>query len=219
MKIDISATHPDQAVTLEAAWHPATGHPTPGQPRAVVVATHPHPLYGGDMNNTAPSTLARELPDAGISVLRFNFRGVGASSGEHDEGRSERLDLHAAIAHAANEQPNVPVVVVGYSFGADVALDVLAEAPDLVGAVLTGVVAIAPPLHLFESYSTATEPLPKHLLVPEHDQFRPPESAAEFTAEWTATTSQPLEGTDHFLLGATTQLVEKTKAFVERQTS
>lgn len=212
MQIDLSTTHPSQTITLEAAWHPAS----PARPaRAVVVATHPHPLYGGDMNNTAPATLARRLPELGVSVLRFNFRGVGDSTGQHDEGRSERLDLQAAIAAAASEEPDVPVVIAGYSFGADVALDFLADAPIGIAHAVTGVLAIAPPLQVLNSFSTATASLPKHLLIPEHDQFRSPESAGEVTAEWTTTTRQTLRGADHFLLGATDQIVEETNTFLD----
>lgn len=197
----------EDQLSLEAQWHA----PETDDPSAVVVATHPHPLHGGDMHNTAPATLARELPALGIAVLRFNFRGVGASEGVHDDGKAEHRDLIAAISAASEQLPEVPLVVVGYSFGADVALDTV---PD--HHRLDGIVAIAPPLRMFESFASADAELPKHLLVPQHDQFRPPDAAQQFTANWTNTAIETLQGTDHFLLGATNQLVTTTHQFVSR---
>ncbi len=198
-------------VSIEAQWHPSTAD---GPARATVVATHPHPLHGGDMSNTAPATLARELPAHGFSVLRFNFRGVGASTGKHDDGDAEHLDLHAAVLAAAANEPEVPVIIAGYSFGADMALDVLTGAPASIVELVSGILAIAPPLRMFETFSTADSAIPKHLLVPQHDQFRPPEAATEFAAGWTSTTIESMASTDHFLLGATDQMVTTAQAFV-----
>lgn len=198
-------------VSLEAQWHPVIQG---GSARAVIVATHPHPLHGGDMHNTAPAALARSLPEQGISVLRFNFRGVGASTGTHDNGAAEHLDLHAAVQAASVKEPAVPVIIAGYSFGADIALDFATNAPSEVVSNVAGVVAIAPPLRMFETFSTSAHEFPKCLLVPAHDQFRPPESAESFVADWTATTLSPLPGTDHFLLGSTDAIVEAVETFV-----
>lgn len=93
--------------------------PAAGKPRhGMAVITHPHPLYGGTMDNKVVQTLARTFAQAGWTALRFNFRGVGASQGHHDEGRGELEDLLALIAAEASEGP---LAVAGFSFGSFVA--------------------------------------------------------------------------------------------------
>src|SRR5881394_3402178 len=72
----------------------------PEAPRAIAVIAHPHPLFGGTMDNKVVTTLAKAFTDAGIGVFRFNFRGVGATEGKHDEGRGEADDMLAVIEHA-----------------------------------------------------------------------------------------------------------------------
>jgi len=89
--------------------------------RAVAVIAHPHPLYGGTMDNKVVTTLAKAYTDAGIAAFRFNFRGVGATEGVHDEGRGEADDLLRVIAHAREAVPGVPLHLAGFSFGGAVA--------------------------------------------------------------------------------------------------
>ena len=88
-------------------------------PRGVAVIAHPHPLFGGTMDNKVVQTLARACAQAGWKVIRFNFRGVGASAGAYDEGRGETHDLLAVLEQTANL--GQPVVLGGFSFGAFVA--------------------------------------------------------------------------------------------------
>jgi alpha/beta superfamily hydrolase len=80
--------------------------------------SHPHPLFGGTMENKVVQTLARAFVQAGWVAIRFNFRGVGASEGQHDEGRGELADLLALIASQA---PSGPLALAGFSFGSFVA--------------------------------------------------------------------------------------------------
>ncbi len=91
--------------------------------RAVVIC-HPHPLYGGTMRNKVVFRLAKAARRSGAAVLRFNFRGVGASEGRHDEGRSEQDDCRAAIAYMRSRYAGIPLVVGGFSFGSRIALQV-----------------------------------------------------------------------------------------------
>jgi alpha/beta superfamily hydrolase len=88
-------------------------------PRGVVVLCHPHPLHGGTMDNKVVQTLARAFLQLGYRVARFNFRGVGASAGQYDEGRGEVDDALAVIA--AVRDPVLPLALAGFSFGAYVA--------------------------------------------------------------------------------------------------
>jgi alpha/beta superfamily hydrolase len=88
-------------VQLEAVLHLPDGVP----PFAGVVVCHPHPRYGGDMNNNVVLAVTRALTDRGIAALRFNFRGVGGSAGSYDDGRGETEDAqHALDALASREE-------------------------------------------------------------------------------------------------------------------
>ncbi len=91
---------------------PAAGHPL----RGVVVLAHPHPLFGGTMDNKVVQTLVRAFLQLGYRCVRFNFRGVGQTAGTHDEGRGESDDLLAVVA--ALRDPALPLALGGFSFGA-----------------------------------------------------------------------------------------------------
>ena len=93
------------------------------EPVGTAVIAHPHPLFGGTMDNKVVQTLARAFVQCGWRALRFNFRGVGASEGEHDEGRGETDDLLRVIEQVA---PQGPLSVAGFSFGSFVASRALA---------------------------------------------------------------------------------------------
>ena len=86
--------------------------------RGVAVIAHPHPLFGGTMDNKVVQTLTRAFVQAGWSAVRFNFRGVGATEGGHDEGRGETDDFLAVVAAAA---PQAQLALAGFSFGSFVA--------------------------------------------------------------------------------------------------
>jgi alpha/beta superfamily hydrolase len=87
------------------------------QPRGVAVIAHPHPLFGGTMDNKVVQTLARAFVQCSWTAVRFNFRGVGASAGQHDEGRGETEDLLAVLA-AVSMSADGPLALAGFSFGA-----------------------------------------------------------------------------------------------------
>ncbi|MEX3956486.1 alpha/beta hydrolase [Trinickia sp. EG282A] len=90
-----------------------------GAPRGIALVAHPHPLFGGTMDNKVAVTLARTLVQLGYVTYRSNFRGVGQTEGEHDNGIGERDDLRAVIAHmrAQPGQSDAPLVLAGFSFG------------------------------------------------------------------------------------------------------
>jgi hypothetical protein len=89
-----------------------------GEPRGVALVAHPHPLYGGTLDNKVVQTLARALLELGYESWRPNFRGVGESAGAHDEGRGEVEDLATVLAHAQARAGAAPPVLAGFSFGA-----------------------------------------------------------------------------------------------------
>ena len=123
-------------------------------PRGVAVIAHPHPLFGGTMDNKVVQTLARAFVACGWTTVRFNFRGVGATAGTHDEGRGECEDMLAVVEQAA---PDGSLAIAGFSFGAFVAscaLARLAPGREVEQLVLVGTAAsrfavppIAPELH------------------------------------------------------------------------
>jgi len=91
-----------------------------GATRGTALVAHPHPLYGGTLDNKVVQTLARTFLELGYVALRPNFRGVGASEGVHDEGRGETEDLLRVAAHAKENLGDLPLVLAGFSFGAAV---------------------------------------------------------------------------------------------------
>jgi alpha/beta superfamily hydrolase len=91
-------------------------HPV-GAPRGVALVAHPHPLYGGTMDNKVAVTLARTFVNLGYVTARINFRGVGASEGVHDDGRGETDDMAILHAHMTAQYPGLPVALSGFSFG------------------------------------------------------------------------------------------------------
>lgn len=95
-----------------------------GTPRGIAVIAHPHPLFGGTMDNKVVQTLARAFVASGWTTVRFNFRGVGASEGVHDEGRGELEDMLNVVGQLASEGP---LAIAGFSFGAFVATGAAAK--------------------------------------------------------------------------------------------
>jgi alpha/beta superfamily hydrolase len=90
----------------------------------VALVLHPHPLGGGTMHNKVVFRAASALNDAGLITLRINFRGVGQSTGEHDEGKGELEDVRAGLQYLAEKYPGQPITLCGFSFGARVGLEV-----------------------------------------------------------------------------------------------
>ncbi|OYT85544.1 MAG: alpha/beta hydrolase [Burkholderiales bacterium PBB6] len=105
----------------------AIDEPQGAAPRGVVVVCHPHPLHGGTMDNKVAQTLARAFVQLGYRAVRFNFRGVGGSEGQWDEGRGEVDDALAVIA--AHRDANLPLALAGFSFGAYVTSQAAARLP------------------------------------------------------------------------------------------
>lgn len=172
-------------------------------PTAGFVLCHPHPQYGGSMHTTVVEALFDALPGHGATCLRFNFRGVGGSTGEHTGGEAERLDVVAAVAALADRlDAGVPLVLAGWSFGGDMALSV---APERV----TAWYGIAPPLRFARDLGVlSADPRPKLLALAGRDEVRPPAEVIAEVAGWTNTRVEVVAGASHFFTGGTARLVD-----------
>jgi alpha/beta superfamily hydrolase len=131
-----------------------------GSPRGLALVAHPHPLFGGTLDNKVVQTLARAFVELGYVAWRPNFRGVGASEGRHDEGRGEVEDLAAVLAHAGAGRP----VLAGFSFGAAMAAKLGARVPcermALVGVAVTNQAVPPVPAGTLVIHGEADETIP-----------------------------------------------------------
>jgi len=143
-----------------------------GSPVATAVVCHAHPLHGGMMHFKAVFRAAKGLQSQGLAALRFNFRGVGRSEGDHDHGIGEQEDAGAALTELQRRFPGLPLVLGGFSFGSVVALRVAAR-DERVRAVF----ALGFPLGSEGDAATLEAPLQPRLFVQgEQDQFGPGET-------------------------------------------
>ena len=152
--------------------------PRQDPPKGVALVLHPHPLGGGTMHNKVVFRAAAALNDAGLTTLRINFRGVGQSTGEHDEGRGEQDDARAGLDYLSRSYSGLRILLCGFSFGARVGLDVGVRDPRV--AYLIGVGA---PLEMYDfSFLTACRK-PLLLVHGEHDEYGGVERLRELVAD------------------------------------
>ena len=137
-----------------------------GEPRAAVVFAHPLPTEGGSMHTKVVFQGAKALARVGCVVLRFNFRGVGRSSGEWDRGRGEGDDYRAAVDYMAAQYPGLETWAAGFSFGSYVAMTAGVD-DDRICALI----GIAPPVDRYEFASVKLSPKPKFLIHGAEDEL------------------------------------------------
>ena len=140
--------------------------PRDGNIRGLALVLHPHPLGGGTMHNKVVFRAASALNDAGVTTLRINFRGVGQSTGTHDEGEGERDDARAGLDYLSEHYPEKKIILCGFSFGSRVGTEV-GITDDRVKALIS----IGTPLnkYSFDFLEACRKPL---LLVHgEHDEY------------------------------------------------
>ncbi len=169
-------------------------------PNAALI-THPHPLYGGDMNNAVVAVLADVYRQLGYSVLRFNFRGVGTSGGHYDEGCGEQDDVRAAANYLAGLGKTVSDLV-GYSFGSWVNWRLQ---PPL--AAVRRQVLIAPPIAYEKFDAVAASATEYHVIVGDCDDFAPLPQLREQMSHWRSPARlHVLSGADHIYSDALDRL-------------
>ena len=152
--------------------------PRQGSPKGVALVLHPHPLGGGTMHNKVAFRAAAALNDAALTVLRINFRGVGQSTGTHDEGRGEQDDARAGLDYLSRHYPGLRTTVCGFSFGARVGLEVGVKDPRV--AYLIGIGA---PLEKYDFSFLSSCRKPLLLVHGEHDEFGDVERLGKLVTE------------------------------------
>jgi alpha/beta superfamily hydrolase len=208
-----TSLHTADGLELQAEWS------SPEDARATAVLCHPHPQFGGTMRSLVTSALFEALPAHGIACLRFNFRGVEGSEGRYAEGREEHLDVVAALdaatawaatASAATTTGGSPLALIGWSFGADMALGID-------DARVTGWVGIAPALRFRPTHEydkVARDQRPKLLILAANDEFRSPDEVVAETRDWTSVHVDTVPGASHFFVGRTDRVVTLAADFV-----
>ena len=165
--------------------------------RGGLVMCHPHPLYGGDMDNPVVVRAAEVAAESGLSTLRFNFRGVGRSTGSHAQGQGEQDDLKAALRMLLSYLPEGrPLAVAGYSFGAWIAARVAGS-----GVPLSALGLIAPPLSMLDFETLDGAGMDVLLVSGTRDPYCSRQSLAALAERIPSAHVETIEGADHFFFG------------------
>lgn len=146
--------------------------------RGVALVLHPHPLGGGTMHNKVVFRAAAALNDAGLTTLRINFRGVGQSSGAHDEGRGELEDVQTGLDYLAAGYPNQEITLCGFSFGARVGLEV-----GIADQRVQRLISIGTPVDKYDFSFLETCRKPILFVHGQHDEYGNVDKLRELTAK------------------------------------
>ena len=198
-----------EAILKEPRSLPAAG---------VALVLHPHPLGGGTMHNKVVFRAASALNDAGLLTLRINFRGVGQSTGEHDEGRGELNDVRASLQFLATAYPGKPITLCGFSFGARVGLEI--GLPD---ERVVNLISIGTPVDKYDFDFLELCSKPILLVHGDQDEFgsipRLQELVGASQAHNANVELHIIKGADHFFSGHLDELKQVITDWVRRQAS
>jgi len=192
----------EERITIPSGRYQLEGYWQAGALGKGVVITHPHPLYGGTMNNPVVETVQRAFQQHGYASLRFNFRGVGSSQGNHDNGIGEQDDVRAAIAYV--EDRNVRSVdLAGYSFGAWVNSGVVADGRTSIRSM----VMISPPVGFIEFENISALSCLKLVVTGGKDDIAPADQIRDLLPSWNPDARlEIIDGCDHFYSGLLNEL-------------
>jgi uncharacterized protein len=204
---EASLTIPCGTLFLEARLERGSGP-------SVAVICHPHPLYGGSMDNNVVVALQKALRDGGLGTLRFNFRGVGGSTGQHRGAQADTEDLLAVFAYV-RQQGSTVVHLAGYSYGAWIGLRAMQDGLNPDTAILA-----SPPLDFLDFRGLPPPSCPCLIALGDQDDF----CAVASVNDWVSPRSraedgaivQILSGCDHFYWGFERLLAEKVMEFLRR---
>jgi len=205
--VEEHVTFPAGNLTLEGLFQAPTPTPTIG-----AVLCHPHPLYGGEMHNNVVSALTEAFQQAGIATLRFNFRGVGRSGGEHGGGEAEVEDVQAAVTYLLSRQAVPTVVVAGYSFGSMVGLRA-----GVADSRVHKLIGVALPVGVGDPSFLLNVAKPKLLISGDHDNYSPiPGLQNLFTKLSDPKALVIVNGADHFFWGQEDEVAKAAVEFLKK---
>ncbi len=166
-----------------------------------VVVTHPHPLYGGDMNNLVVESIVHVYHMKGYSTLKFNFRGVGRSQGAYDNGLGEQKDVLSALSFLA-DMGMERIDLAGYSFGAWVNAHALQK-----DTLAKQMIMVSPPVGFMDFKSIATMNTLKFVVTGNRDDIAPADVIEKMMSTWNPNARfEVIDGADHFYGGYLDQL-------------
>lgn len=180
--------------------------PSAEKAKIMVIICHPHPLYGGTMENKVVTTAGRAFHDLGLWHIRFNFRGIGKSNGQYDEAKGEIEDLLAVMAWTKENFPDYEIWLAGFSFGSYIAMQAALREP------ITQLITIAPAINLFSFADADKLKSPWLLLVAEQDELVP----IADVKNWLSQLKRPIQTiifpqASHFFHGKLVELREELK--------
>lgn len=196
---------------LEGRYHP---HDEKDAPIALVL--HPHPQYGGNMNNRVTYALHYAFRDLGFTAMRFNFRGVGRSQGEFDQGQGELADAASALDYLQILNPNARACwVVGFSFGAWIGMQLLMRRPEI-----GGFISVAPPANMYDFSFLAPCPSSGLIINGDSDRIVPMDDVEGLANKLKAQkgisiTHTTIPGANHFFEAGMEEMIGIVKEYVK----
>ncbi len=198
---------------LEGRFHPQKSKDSP-----IAIILHPQSNFGGTMNNKVVYNLHYAFYEMGFSCLRFNFRGVGRSQGEFDNGVGELSDAAAALDYLQSQIPNSNSCwVAGFSFGAWIGMQLLMRRPEV-----TGFVSLSPPANNYDFSFLAPCPASGILINGSLDKVVPPEDVTTLSEKLKqqkgiTVTHETIEGSNHFFDPGMDQMLSKVNSYVKKR--
>jgi len=191
-----------------------------GKNPPIAIVLHPHPRYGGNMNNRVVYDLFYTFHKRGFSVLRFNFRGVGRSQGAFDQGVGELSDAAAALDWLQLHNDAAPACwIAGFSFGAWIGMQLLMRRPEI-----DGFISVSPPANMYDFTFLAPCPSSGILLHGEEDQVVPNEDVDKLAERLKAQkgitiTQETMPGANHFFEGMEENMVGSVNSYLDKRDS
>lgn len=186
-----------------------------GEPKGVAVVCHPHPLGGGTMHNKVVFRIASGLIDAGLVTLRFNFRGVGASTGEHNEIEGGKEDVRDALNYMAEHYPGQKITLAGFSFGSRTGMEAGIDDDRVIRLISVGT-----PVDKYDDYAFLTRVRKPILFIHgDHDEFGSVENVRKLVNDVSQNTDAELvivQDSGHFFDQHLNELRETVKNWTEQ---
>ena len=184
-----------------------------GEPNGIALVCHPHPLGGGTMHNKVVFRAAAGLVDAGLTTLRFNFRGVGASTGDHEDVTGGREDVRDALDYLADEYPGQPITLAGFSFGSRTGMEV-----GMSDERVVRLISIGTPVDKYGDYEFLTAVRKPILFVHgDKDEFGAVENVRRLADQIPTAELVVFENCGHFFDEHLTELRDTVRDWTERK--